>query len=361
MAVNSRGKAPRAGFTLIELLVVVAIIALLISILLPSLAKARAQARTTLCLSRVSQYTKAFCIYGEDYNEIFPFVSTMHTYGDDFPDPKETWLANWYVNGPDDEAAAIAAIKAVAHNDESAWAALGAPALPQSGTLFPYARFANLYKCPEFERVSDPDKSQNVFNYTRAVWARYWLTPVETEWEEEWGSVEGPILAQSKVHSPALIMMILDEQWDRHVATSNRYFTDDHDSPYNCNDYGFFAENNIGSYHGQPVSSGYIHRSQDYQVDYGKNPGAYEPFLWKRGGCGFYDGHAELKRDPWPCQELGSGRQANRRKALPDGAFRLASLGARGNDEWESVTRFMMELIFCQRGFDPTSFLKPRF
>ncbi len=64
----------RVGFTLIELLVVVAIIALLISILLPSLSKARAQARTAVCASRISQLAKAMLIYSEDLVEGPPFM-----------------------------------------------------------------------------------------------------------------------------------------------------------------------------------------------------------------------------------------------------------------------------------------------
>ena len=59
------------GFTLIELLVVVAIIALLISILLPSLSSAQ-QARAVVCASNIGSVGKAFHIYLNDNNAMFP-------------------------------------------------------------------------------------------------------------------------------------------------------------------------------------------------------------------------------------------------------------------------------------------------
>jgi prepilin-type N-terminal cleavage/methylation domain-containing protein/prepilin-type processing-associated H-X9-DG protein len=61
----------RRGFTLIELLVVVAIIALLVSILLPSLGKAREQAKKSFCANNLGQLGRACHIYGGEY-KYFP-------------------------------------------------------------------------------------------------------------------------------------------------------------------------------------------------------------------------------------------------------------------------------------------------
>ena len=62
----------RNGFTLVELLVVVAIIALLVSILLPTLGKAKEQAKMVICKSNLKSLGLGFAQYAAAENDWYP-------------------------------------------------------------------------------------------------------------------------------------------------------------------------------------------------------------------------------------------------------------------------------------------------
>ncbi len=149
MTVHASAHRTPRGFTLIEILVVVAIIALLISILLPSLAAARLQARTAVCLSHLRQLTTANYYYSGDNRGLLP------------------------------------------HYDRWLWAGNTArPEVPESGTLFGlrgasqdsarrrknYAVNREIYKCPAdggqrkaIVNVSNP-LLPAMFSYSRNVY-----------------------------------------------------------------------------------------------------------------------------------------------------------------------------------------------
>jgi prepilin-type N-terminal cleavage/methylation domain-containing protein len=67
---DPKGWRMRRGFTLVELLVVVAIIALLCAILMPSLARAKKQSRTMICMTNERSLTRALRIYLQEWNKM---------------------------------------------------------------------------------------------------------------------------------------------------------------------------------------------------------------------------------------------------------------------------------------------------
>lgn len=83
---KSDKKAVR-GFTLVELLVVISIISLLMSILLPSLQRARAQARSILCRNKQKQLGIATHTYAEDNNNEYLLHEWASNPSDDNYDP----------------------------------------------------------------------------------------------------------------------------------------------------------------------------------------------------------------------------------------------------------------------------------
>ncbi len=298
------------SFTLIELLVVVAIIALLIAILLPSLNRARGQARTTLCASRISQLGKAMLIYADDFNETLPFLGRGWENADDPGQDPRVWPAfpgatttvldwkyyeDWLMpNMPD--------YWTLAQVDWPDYATV------RKGSLFSYTRFEALYRCPEFERVADARKSQDAFNYTRTMLGRKWYHHNDPECKPgspwyfgNWAGCAGPVMRVGQAYAPSRLHLVFGERWDRHCAAGPEGFS----PPASCGQgllegqiYGSWMAsdpmlniigNEIGQYHDPAVSPlPAFDRLRDLL-----------PKIRQENAV-FFDGHVALEVDPLP-------------------------------------------------------------
>ncbi len=294
-----RTRRPRSAFTLIELLVVVAIIALLISILLPSLSKARAQARATVCASRISQLCKALLLYAEDHEETPPFMGRGWedhdnvigggTWPDDNPISIELWARweDWIMPDMPD-------YWGLAQED---WP--DPHASVRNGSLYRYTRFDDMYRCPDFQRITG--KSQDTFNYCRSIAGRKYYLWDEAEGQpgSPWYSGSdfgacGPIVKISAVYAPSAAWILGEEKWDTHIAAGPAGFSPPTSvfvpGGWMASDCMFYPLGSlVGQYHGSEVDTG----CPEYP------DGTPVPKI-KRGTAAYYDGHAALVIDPMP-------------------------------------------------------------
>lgn len=136
------------GFTLVELLVVISIIALLVAILLPSLSKARKQARKVVCQTNMRSLSMASFTYYTEWGVLPPSVSNFQ------PGHTAPCCQDWL--GIGDQFGAYVA----GNPDQSNWPDVGNPrgfdAAPKHGVLFDLVKDEKAYLCPE-DREGQPN------------------------------------------------------------------------------------------------------------------------------------------------------------------------------------------------------------
>jgi len=128
--VTARTMPLRIAFTLIELLVVIAVIGILASLLLPSLVRAKDQARNISCIDNLKQLQIAWHLYADNHNDVLAPNNSVFSFTDV---SSLTNSSNFY--------SGFSWCPGRARNDPST-------AQIQQGLLFPYNSSVGIYHYP---------------------------------------------------------------------------------------------------------------------------------------------------------------------------------------------------------------------
>jgi prepilin-type N-terminal cleavage/methylation domain-containing protein len=228
----SRVHASR-GFSLVELLVVIALIVLLIALILPSMGRAREQARITLCASGLRQWGMVYTNYAGTYREFLGgvvswelrdcFTNTNLSYG---PDNVAPWSGTWYQQSPWNRSTV-----------ELARMGLSAESPTRRITRCP-SRLSSDYSAP----VADSWSSGGLENPGSLIYVDYWVfagfsnDPASAGWGTTfsgWGhrlgyfadvNRRGPVTRLSERRS-LRALLAMDRHWT--INTNNTYYYND--------------------------------------------------------------------------------------------------------------------------------------
>ena len=80
----------RQGFTLVEILIAISIIVILMAILFPVFGQCITKAKTVVCVSNMSQISKAMVMYTQDFDETYPPMQIWRDTNDSHT--REVWV-----------------------------------------------------------------------------------------------------------------------------------------------------------------------------------------------------------------------------------------------------------------------------
>lgn len=213
MRIDSTISRLRIGFTLVELLVVVSIIGLLLSIAVPTLARARKNAKSIVCISNLKQIGTAWQSYLSDYNDHFPFGRSDLTwfYGGNHPT-----IANKYYGK-----------LATDHR----------PLNPYIGSEFRNEKRAEVFRCPFDREIAHitgkpgPTMGNNTYDFYGNSYKMNHNLLHDHRWNDEVGLMRYfPVRLGKVTISHGIVLLVGDCQWYYAIQGNTVWDGDFHDT-----------------------------------------------------------------------------------------------------------------------------------
>jgi len=244
---GNRGTA----FTLVELLVVISIIALLIAILLPSLRRARDQAKDVVCKSNLKQLGLTVAYYTEDHNGRLPWIRGT---ANGPLDPTES-LSSQLTNAPFHQYEQLIRFRKYLKQLElficpqakspgiDGWP--NGPRGPKTVTRYEFGtgtpnhisyyvmlNTSNLFKPSDFPEIQDPYAPQRD-NYIEELYTEYWFNDWQSGATESGTGAEIPPISGGRIDRipfPEYAVVMADATaWNpRHHGGNHFMFLDTH-------------------------------------------------------------------------------------------------------------------------------------